>query len=309
MTTKKISASALRHDEARTCSASAADRLIIARNAGRPTTREYIREMFDDFFEQAGDRFAGEDSAVLGGVALFHGLPVTVIGHQKGHTLSEKVEHRCGMPGPEGYRKAIRLMEQAEKFKRPVITFVDTPGAYPGREAEERGQGEAIARCIMTISRIRVPTVAFLTGEGGSGGALAFAAADRIIMLENSVFSVLSPEGFSSILWKDSSRWKTACEVMKMTAQDLQELGICDRVISETDKGAQGAPAYVFEALRRALVEELGLSLKTADEQTRSEKHERIFLEADSLLRKKPEQLVRERYNKLRNIGRIVEKN
>jgi len=184
-------------------------------------------------------------------------------------------------------------MKQAEKFKRPVITFVDTPGAYPGREAEERGQGEAIARCIMTISRLRVPTIALVTGEGGSGGALAFAAADRIIMLENSVFSVLSPEGFASVLWKDSSRWKEACEAMKMTAQDLRELGICDRIIPETDKGAQGAPEYVFEMVDRALAEELGLS----------------FGAGEMMRMKKPERLVRERCKKLRDIGNLVEKN
>lgn len=212
---------------------SAAERVKLARAQDRPTCRDYIEAIFDDFFPLAGDRNHGEDASILGGLALFRSRPVTVIGHQKGRDLQENMVYRFGMPNPEGYRKAIRLMKQAEKFRRPVITFIDTPGAYPGIEAEAGGQGEAIAQSIAVMSRLKVPTVAIFIGEGGSGGALALSVADRIVMLENSIFSILSPEGFASILWKDAKRWEEAAEVMKLTAEDLQSLGICDCVIPE----------------------------------------------------------------------------
>lgn len=204
----------------------AADRIKIARGSGRPTAIEYIEYIFDDFFCLSGDRLHGEDASITGGVAFLNGSAVTVIGHQKGRDLEENVKCRFGMPSPEGYRKTQRLMKQAEKFNRPVITFVDTPGAYPGIEAEAGGQGEAIASCIALMSRLKVPVISVFIGEGGSGGALALAVADKVIMLENSVFSILSPEGFSSILWKDPSRWEEACSLMKFTAADLKDMGM-----------------------------------------------------------------------------------
>ena len=184
----------------------AEDRVFLARHPDRPHIDETISALFTDFFEQRGDRQCREDPAILGGVARFHGMPVTVIGHRKGSSLEENLACNFGMPGPEGYRKALRLMKQAEKFGRPIITFIDTPGAYPGKDAEERGQGEAIARNLMEMSGLTVPVIAVVTGEGSSGGALALGVANHILMLENAVYSVLSPEGFASILWKDASR-------------------------------------------------------------------------------------------------------
>ena len=209
----------------------AEDRVFLARHPERPHIDEIVDTLFTDFFEQCGDRQCKEDPAILGGVAMFHGMPVTVIGHRKGTTLEENMGCNFGMPGPEGYRKALRLMKQAEKFGRPIITFIDTPGAYPGKDAEERGQGEAIARNLMEMSGLTVPVIAVVTGEGSSGGALALGVANRILMLENAVYSVLSPEGFASILWKDASRSGEACEIMKLTAQDLYRDGIVEQVI------------------------------------------------------------------------------
>ncbi len=235
----------------------AAERVALARRPGRPGTADYINALFTDFFEQKGDRLCREDASILGGIALFHGRPVTVIGHRKGKNLEENMKCNFGMPSPEGYRKAQRLMRAAEKFRRPIITFVDTPGAYPGLEAEERGQGEAIARCLAVMSELTVPLIAVITGEGGSGGALAIAMGNQVLMLENAVYSVLSPEGFASILWKDSSRSAEACEVMKLTAQDLKELRVVDEIIKEPEQGAHEDPQAMFaavdEALRRAL--------------------------------------------------------
>ena len=203
----------------RTCGPlTAEDRVFLARHPERPHIDETVSALFTDFFEQRGDRQCKEDPAILGGIARFHGLPVTVIGHRKGSTLEENLACNFGMPGPEGYRKALRLMKQAEKFGRPIITFIDTPGAYPGKDAEERGQGEAIARNLMEMSGLTVPVIAVVTGEGSSGGALALGVANHILMLENAVYSVLSPEGFASILWKDSSRSGEACEMMKLTS-------------------------------------------------------------------------------------------
>ena len=198
-----------------------------------------------------------ENGSILGGVALFHGKPVTVIGHRKGRSLEENLSLHFGMPSPEGYRKAQRLMLQAEKFRRPVITFIDTPGAYPGLEAEARGQAEAIARTLALSSRLTVPVVSVVTGEGGSGGALALGVGNRVLMLENAVYSVLSPEGFAAILWKDASRSDEACGVMKLTAADLLELEVADRIIPEPEGGAHTNPAALFRTLDTALVKEL----------------------------------------------------
>ena len=209
----------------------AEDRVFLARHPDRPHIDETISALFTDFFEQRGDRQCKEDPAILGGVARFHGMPVTVIGHRKGSSLEENLACNFGMPGPEGYRKALRLMKQAEKFRRPIFTFIDTAGAYPGLEAEEHGQGEAIARNLFEMSRLTVPVIAVVTGEGNSGGALALAVADRVLMLENAVYAILSPEGFASILWKDAQRSGEAAELMKLTAPELKKLWVIDRIV------------------------------------------------------------------------------
>ena len=201
---------------------SAYDRVYLARKADRPNVYEYIDNLFDDFIELHGDRLYKDDGSIVGGLAMFNNIPCTVIGHLKGRTLEENLQCNFGMSSPEGYRKAMRLMKQAEKFNRPIITFVDTPGAYPGLKAEKHGIGEAIARNLMEMSQLTVPIIVIVIGEGGSGGALALSIGDRMVMLENSVYSVLSPEGFSSILWKDKdgSRVQEAAELMKLTAED-----------------------------------------------------------------------------------------
>ena len=232
---------------------SAWDSVLLSRKADRLVASDYIDALFENFMEFHGDRYFKDDGAIIGGIAEFHGIPVTVIGHRKGKTLEENVAYNFGMPGPEGYRKAQRLMDQAEKFKRPVITFVDTPGAYPGLEAEARGQGEAIASTIARMSCLTVPVVTVVIGEGGSGGALALAVANRVLMLENAVYSILSPEGFASILWKDAGRSGEAAELMRMTAADLLELGVADEVIPEPEGGAHSDPQEVFEAVDRSL--------------------------------------------------------
>ena len=211
------------------------DRVQISRKIDRPSGSDYIRELFTDFIEFHGDRNYGDDQAVIGGLARFHGTPVTVIAQEKGTSTKENIKRNFGMPMPEGYRKALRLMKQAEKFKRPVICFVDTPGAFCGIEAEERGQGEAIAKNLMELAGLTVPVLSIVIGEGGSGGALALAAGDEVWMLENSVYSILSPEGFASILWKDSSRAHEAAEVMKLTAADLYQRKIIEQIISEPE--------------------------------------------------------------------------
>lgn len=213
--------------------ASAWDRVELSRMKDRPVGEDYIRTMFTDFIEFHGDRCFADDKAIIGGVGRFEGRPVTVIAQAKGTNTKENIERNFGMPSPDGYRKALRLMKQAEKFRRPVICFVDTPGAFCGLEAEERGQGEAIARSIYEMSALKVPVLSVIIGEGGSGGALAMATSDEVWMLENSVYSILSPEGFASILWKDSTRAKEAAEVMKLTAKDLLEAGIVERIVKE----------------------------------------------------------------------------
>lgn len=214
---------------------SAWERVRIAREMDRPTSLYYIEHIFQDFMELHGDRNVKDDPAIVGGIGFLDGRPVTVIGQQKGRDLKEQVERNFGMPNPEGYRKALRLMKQAEKFQRPVICFVDTPGAFCGIEAEERGQGEAIARNLWELAGLKTPVLSIVTGEGGSGGALALAAGDQVWMLENSIYSILSPEGFASILWKDSTKAKEAAAVMKLTASDLYEKGIIEQVIPEPE--------------------------------------------------------------------------
>ena len=210
-------------------------RVELSRRKDRPVGSDYIDALFTDFVEFHGDRYFSDDKAIIGGVARFHGMPVTVIAQAKGRNTKENIERNFGMPEPEGYRKALRLMKQAEKFARPVICLVDTPGAFCGLEAEERGQGEAIARNIYEMSGLKVPVVSIIIGEGGSGGALAMATADEVWMLENSIYSILSPEGFASILWKDSSKAKEAAEVMKLTAENLKAQGIVERVFAEPE--------------------------------------------------------------------------
>lgn len=214
---------------------SAWDHVQLARDKNRPTGKDYIQLLFSDFVEMHGDRLYRDDPAVIGGVAKFHGEPVTILVQEKGHGTKENIAHRFGMVSPEGYRKSLRLMKQAEKFKRPVICFVDTPGAFCGLEAEENGQGEAIARNLYELSGLKVPVLSVVIGEGGSGGALAFAVADEVWMMEHAIYSILSPEGFASILWKDSKRAKEAADVMKMTAQDLKALGIIEQIIREEE--------------------------------------------------------------------------
>ena len=258
----------------------AAERVALARHPQRPNITDYITGLFTDFFEQRGDRACREDPAVLGGIALFHGQPVTVIGTRKGKNLEENLRCNFGMPGPEGYRKALRLMKQAEKFRRPVFTLIDTSGAYPGLEAEEHGQGEAIARNLFEMSRLTVPVIAVITGEGNSGGALALAVADRVLMLENAVYAILSPEGFASILWKDAQRSGEAAELMKLTAPDLKALGVIDGIIPEPAGGAQADPARMMQNLDRALTHYLA-----------------------ALSKESGAALVRQRYEKFRAMG------
>ncbi|MDD3403582.1 MAG: acetyl-CoA carboxylase carboxyltransferase subunit alpha, partial [Hespellia sp.] len=212
------------------------DRVQLSRHKDRPVGQMYIHSMFTDFIEFHGDRYFKDDKAIIGGIAKFHDMAVTVIAQAKGMNTKENIERNFGMPSPDGYRKALRLMKQAEKFNRPVICFVDTPGAFCGLEAEERGQGEAIAKNLYEMSGLTVPVLSIVIGEGGSGGALAMAVADEVWMLENSIYSILSPEGFASILWKDSKRAAEAAEVMKLTAKDLKEMGIIERIISEPKK-------------------------------------------------------------------------
>ena len=246
---------------------SAEEKVFLARHPKRPKIDEYIDALFTDFFEQKGDRASSDDTSILGGIAMYKGTPVTVIGHRKGNTLEENMAYNFGMPEPEGYRKALRMMEQAEKFGRPIITFIDTPGAYPGKEAEEHGQGEAIARNLMVMSGLRVPIIAVVTGEGSSGGALALGVANRVLMLEHAIYSVLSPEGFASILWKDSSRRAEACEVMKLTAQDLYRFHVIEGIIPEPMGGAQANREELFrsvdEALQKNLIELTRMSSNT----------------------------------------------
>ncbi|GAA0941684.1 hypothetical protein GCM10009560_53830 [Nonomuraea longicatena] len=247
--------SAVRHRSDRGADAWTVVRL--ARDAGRPTTLDYLRDAFDEFVELHGDRWFADDPAVVAGLARIGGRSVVVIGHQKGHDTRELVHRNFGMPHPEGYRKALRLLEHAERFGLPVVTLVDTPGAYPGVEAEERGQSTAIAQMISRSSRLGVPVVAVVTGEGGSGGALALATCDRLLMLENSFYSVISPEGCAAILWRTSDAALAAATALKITAADLLELGVADGVVPEPPGGAHTDPGAAAAGLRRAVLEQL----------------------------------------------------
>ena len=235
------------------------DRVQVARHPHRPTTLDYIAQLFEDFIQLHGDRNYGDDEAIVGGIASFDSKPITIIGHQRGKDTKENVRRNFGMPHPEGYRKALRLMKQAEKFNRPVICFIDTKGAYPGKAAEERGQSEAIARNLVEMAGLTVPVISIVIGEGGSGGALALGVANHIHMLEHSTYSVISPEGAASILWKDPSLSKQAAEAMKITAPDLKEMGIIDEMIPEILGGAhrdlKRQAVFIGDAIRTSLKE------------------------------------------------------
>jgi len=260
------------------------DKVSIARLVERPTSLDYINRIFDSFMELHGDRYYGDDSAIVGGIAMFNGTPVTVIAQQKGKNTKENIKRNFGMPNPEGYRKTLRLMKQAEKFNRPVICLIDTPGAYCGLGAEERGQGEAIARNLMSMSTLKTPIISIVIGEGGSGGALAMAVADEVWMLEHTVYSILSPEGFASILYKDASLAKEAAADMKITAQDLINFGIIDRIIKEPLGGAH------------TNVDEMAARIK------------RNLEESIARLKSEPiESLLTKRYYKFRKIGKVIE--
>lgn len=229
------------------------DRVKLARDSGRPTGLDYIRNIFKGFIEFHGDRRYADDPAIVGGIAYLNGNPVTVIAIEKGHTAKERTYRNFGAPHPEGYRKALRLMKQAEKFGRPIICFIDTSGAYCGIGAEERGQGQAIAENLMEMSTLCVPVISVLIGEGGSGGALALAVADRVWMLQNAVYSVISPEGCASILWKDSTKAETAAASLKLTAEDAKSLGVVERILSEKEIGKK----EFYSRIRTLLTEEL----------------------------------------------------
>lgn len=251
------------------------EKVEIARNPNRKTALDYIESIFDNFIELHGDRCFGDDKAMVCGIGSIGKQGYTIIAEQKGRSTKENIERNFGMPNPESYRKAIRFMEQAEKFNRPIITFVDTKGAYPGIGAEERGQGEAIAKSMFEMAKLKVPIITIVIGEGSSGGALAISVANKIIMLENSIYSILSPEGYASILWKDSSRAKEAAEVMKLTAKDLYELKVIDKIVKETGG---------FEETAVKLNKEIVKNIKEMQKQTK-------------------EEIIEQRYQKFRNMG------
>ncbi len=260
------------------------EKILLSRHSERPTVRDYIEFIFDDWIEMHGDRCYGDDRAMIGGIASIKGIPVTVLGHQKGRGTNENLHTNFGMPHPEGYRKVERLILQAEKFNRPVMTLVDTPGAYPGVGAEERGQAGAIARVLMTLSSLKVPIIAVVTGEGGSGGALALAVSDRLLMLSNSVFSVASAEACASIIWKDAGRAEEMASALRLTAQDIKDLGIADEIVEEPTGGAHKD----FENTAQNLQDRLDRNLQ---ELLAIERHE----------------LLQQRYTRLRHIGRFQE--
>lgn len=255
---------------------SAWDRVMVARDVLRPTSEFYIRNIFDDFTELHGDRRFGDDPAIIAGIAMLESTPVTVIAQEKGVKPSEKAARNFGAVHPEGYRKALRLMKQADKFNRPIVTLIDTQGAYCGVGAEERGQGEAIASNLQGMMDLSVPVIAVVISEGGSGGALALAVANKVLMLENAVYTILPPEGFASILWKDSSRAAEAAEAMRMTASELHRLKIIDEVVSEPEGGAQSDPYYMACLLKKAITSELAKLLKLDSAEVKSQRYQRF---------------------------------
>jgi acetyl-CoA carboxylase carboxyl transferase subunit alpha len=242
------------------------DRVQLARHANRPYTLDLIERLFEDFVELHGDKRFAEDPAIVAGYARFHGLPVVVVGHQKGRDTKQRSYRNFGMPKPEGYRKALRVMKLGEKFGRPIFTFIDTPGAYPGIDAEERGQAEAIAFNLREMAKIKVPIIVTVIGEGGSGGALAIGVGDQVLMLENSIYSVISPEGCAAILWKDSSKADLAAEGLRLTAQHLFDEGIVDKIISEPDGGAHNDYDQTARFLDSALSERLAEAVSCSQE-------------------------------------------
>ena len=249
----------------------------VARHPDRPHAVDYIKALIEDFMPLAGDRAFGDDQAIIGGLGRFNGRSVMVLGIEKGRDTETRIKHSFGMARPEGYRKARRLMELADKFGIPVVTFVDTSGAYPGVDAEERGQAEAIARCIETSLNIRVPLVTLIIGEGGSGGAIALATGNVILMLEHSIYSVISPEGCASILWRDGEQAKTAAEALKVTAQDLERLGVIDGIIPEPLGGAHRAPEATFAAVRDTLEMHLNQLVRIDPGQLRARRRDKFL--------------------------------
>ena len=252
----------------------------IARDKDRPTALDYIENIFEDFIELHGDRDFAEDGAIVCGIATLNGINYTIIAEQKGRDTKENIKRNFGMPNPESYKKAIRFMKQSEKFKRPLITFIDTKGAYPGIEAEERGQGQVIAKSIETMSSLKIPTISYVIGEGSSGGALAIGVADRVVMLENAIYSILSPEGYASILWKDSSRKQEAAEKMKLTAHDLLEFNVIDEILKEPDGNAKNDVIQMSNIIK-----------------------ENIIKNTNNLIKTKQKELLENRYNKYRKMG------
>lgn len=259
------------------------DKVNLARNPQRPTALDYIDRIFDEFIELHGDRLSKDDKATVCGLAKIGDKKFTIIAQQKGRNTKENIERNFGMPNPESYRKGIRLMKQAEKFNRPIITFVDTKGAYPGIEAEEKGQGEAIARSMLEMCRLKVPIIVVVIGEGSSGGALAISVGDRIIMLENAIYSILSPEGYASILWKDGTKVKEAAEAMKLTAEDLYNFDIVDTIIDEPVGGASKDVDAVADSIKKEILKQL-----------------------DELSKLDGNDLIEKRYQKFRKIGEYI---
>ena len=266
------------------------ERVEIARNPKRKTALDYINKIFDEFIELHGDRCYGDDKAMVCGLGRIENQNYTIIAEQKGRNTKENIERNFGMPNPESYRKAIRMMKQAEKFNRPVITFIDTKGAYPGVEAEQRGQGEAIAKSMFEMAKLTVPVIAIVIGEGSSGGALAIGVANKVIMLENAIYSILSPEGYSSILWKDSSRFKEAADRMKLTANDLYDMGIIETIIKEPDikDSKKTSQSVDFEMIASEIKKEIQTTVQELKSKTKDE-------------------IVEERYQKFRKISGFKE--
>lgn len=266
------------------------ERVEIARNPKRKTALDYINEIFDEFIELHGDRCYGDDKAMVCGLGRIENQNYTIIAEQKGRNTKENIERNFGMPNPESYRKAIRIMKQAEKFNRPVITFIDTKGAYPGVEAEQRGQGEAIAKSMFEMAKLTVPVIAIVIGEGSSGGALAIGVVNKVIMLENAIYSILSPEGYSSILWKDSSRFKEAADRMKLTANDLYDMGIIETIIKEPDikDSKKTSQSVDFEMIASEIKKEIQTTVQELKSKTKDE-------------------IVEERYQKFRKISGFKE--